>query len=125
MIPDWDEMTGTRRVVEALVLPVGWGFLCGLALGVSAPLYIAGTLAGILGGIGGGAQHREASQALLRGLVGGTLFGASILLGFEVGGGGEAEVELPEPHAVLLLFTVLPAFPLHWLGWRLRRRDGN
>lgn len=122
-MPEWEEMTGARRVVEAVVLPVGWGFLCGLALGVSAPLYIAGTVAGILGGIGGGAQHREASQALLRGLVGGTLFGLSILLGFEAGGADEAEVHLPDPAILLLLLTVLPAFPLHWLGWRLRRRE--
>jgi hypothetical protein len=32
-------------------------------------------------------------------------------------------VKLPEPHVVLLLFTVLPAFPFHWLGWRLRSRE--
>jgi hypothetical protein len=115
-------MTQSRRVIEAVVLPVGWGFVCGLALGVSAPLYIVGTVAGILGGIGGGAQHREVSQALLRGLVGGTLFGLGILLGFEVGGAEEAEVHLPDPAILLLLFTVLPAFPLHWFGWRLRQR---
>jgi hypothetical protein len=42
--------------------------------------------------------------------------------GFEFGGEGEAKVELPHPHAVLLVFTVVPSLFLHALGWRLRPR---
>jgi hypothetical protein len=121
-VPRWEEMSPARRVFEALVLPVGWGILCGLALGVSEPLYLVGVVIGILGGVGGGMQHATSRDALIRGLWAGTLFGLSILLGFEIGGADEATVELPDPSVLLLAFTVIPALPLHWLGWRLRSR---
>ena len=126
LIPHWGELSTPRRVWEAVVLPIGWGVVCGLLLAVSAPLYLLGTLFGILGGIGAGAQHASRREALLRGLAGGTLFGLAILAGFELSGSDDATVELPDPEIVLLAFTVLPAFPLHWLGWRLRhgRADG-
>ena len=105
------------------MLPVVWGVVCGLLLSVSAPAYLIGSAIGVLGGIGGGAQHSSRRDALLRGLVGGTLFGLSILAGFELTGSEEAEVELPDPAIGLLVLTVGPALPLHWLGWRLRRRS--
>jgi hypothetical protein len=121
-IPQWDEMSPARRIFEALILPSAFGLLCGLALGVSGPLYLIGVVLALLGGIGGGAQYARRGDALLRGLVAGTLFGIFILLGFELGGEAEAKVELPHPHVVLLVFTVVPSLPLHWLGWRLRPR---
>ena len=122
MIPQWDEMSGGRRFFDAVLLPAGFGLLCGLALGVSALLYLIGVILALLGGIGGGAQYARRNDALLRSLVGGGLFGVFILLGFELGGGGEAEVDLPDPHILLLIFTVVPSVFLHWLGWRLRPR---
>jgi hypothetical protein len=121
-VPQWEEMSPGRRLFEALVLPSGFGLLCGLALGVSGALYLIGVILALLGGIGGGAQYARRSDALLRGLVAGTLFGVFILLGFELGGEDEAKVDLPDPHIVLLVFTVVPSLFLHWLGWRLRPR---
>jgi hypothetical protein len=115
-------MSPARRFFEALVLPSGFGLLCGLALGISGALYLIGVILALLGGIGGGAQYARRSDALLRGLVAGTLFGVFILLGFELGGEDEAKVDLPDPHIVLLVFTVVPSLFLHWLGWRLRPR---
>jgi hypothetical protein len=122
LIPQWEEMSPGRRFFEAVLLPSAFGLLCGLALGVSAPLYLVGVVLALLGGIGGGAQYARRGDALLRGLVAGALFGLFILLGFELGGEAEAKVELPHPHIVLLVFTVVPSLPLHWLGWRLRPR---
>jgi hypothetical protein len=122
VVPQWAEMSPTRRFFEALILPLAFGVLCGLALGVSAALYLVGVALSLLGGIGGGAQYASRRDALLRGLVAGTLFGLGILLGFELGGEDEAKVELPHPHLVLLVFTVVPSLFLHWLGWRLRPR---
>ncbi|HSD22820.1 MAG TPA: hypothetical protein VLB79_00685 [Solirubrobacterales bacterium] len=113
-------MSPARRVFDAIVLPAGFGLLCGLALGVSAPLYLVGVVLALLGGIGGGAQYASRRDALIRGLVGGTLFGVFILLGFDLGGEEEAKVDLPDPHILLLVVTVLPSLFLHWLGWRLR-----
>ena len=31
-------------------------------------------------------------------------------------------MDLPDPHVLLLVLTVLPSLFLHWLGWRLRPR---
>jgi hypothetical protein len=120
--PQWDEMSPGRRVFEGLLLPSVFGLLCGLALGASGALYLIGVILALLGGIGGGAQYARRGDALLRGLVAGTLFGVFILLGFELGGEDEAKVDLPDPHIVLLVFTVVPSLFLHWLGWRLRPR---
>jgi hypothetical protein len=122
VVPQWEEMSPARRFFEALILPSGFGLLCGLALGVSGALYLVGVILALLGGIGGGAQYARRSDALLRGLVAGALFGIFILLGFELGGEDEAKVDLPDPHVVLLVFTVVPSLFLHWLGWRLRPR---
>jgi hypothetical protein len=115
-------MSAARRAAECPGAPLVWGVLCGTALGLSAPLYIAGSVAAILGGVGGGAQHRTRGAALLRGLTGGLLFGGAILLGFGLFGGPEPTVPLPEPTVLLLLFTTVPSLALHYLGWRLRAR---
>jgi hypothetical protein len=115
-------MSPARRFFEVAILPSAFALLCGLALGVSAALYLVGVILALLGGIGGGAQYERRNDALLRGLVAGTLFGVFILLGFELGGEDEAKVDLPDPHVVLLVFTVVPSLFLHWLGWRLRPR---
>jgi threonine/homoserine/homoserine lactone efflux protein len=119
----WEEMPDGRKAYEILIAPAGWGLLCGLALGVSEPLYLVGAVIGILGGIVGGMQHSTSSQALLRGLWAGLLFGLAILLGFEIGGEAEPEADIPDPRIFLLLLTTVPALPLHWLGWKLRARS--
>lgn len=122
LLPQWEEMSAPRRFFDAILLPAGFGLLCGLALGVSAPLYLVGVILALLGGVAGGAQYASRRDALIRSLVGGTLFGLFILLGFELGGEDESTVALPDPHLLLLVFTVVPSIPLHWLGWRLRPR---
>ena len=121
MLPTWNEMSGARRAWEAVGAPIVWGIVCGLLLPVSAALYLIGSAVGILGGIGAGAQHDTLRDALRRAAVGGTLFGLAILLGYAISGGEGAEVHLPEPAILLVPVTLIPAFPLHWLGWRLTR----
>ena len=121
-LPQWEEMSPARRFFDAILLPAAFGLLCGLALGASAALYLIGVVLALLGGIGGGAQYSSRRDALIRSLVGGTLFGIFILLGFELGGEDEAKVDLPDPHILLLVLTIVPSIFLHWLGWRLRPR---
>jgi len=118
VIRDWNKLSPLARVWEALVLPLAWGLVCGILLSVSAPLYILATVGGIVGGVLGGAQHTLLREAMWRAALGGTLFGLAILGGYALSGGEDATVKLPEPAILLVLFTLIPAFPLHWLGWR-------
>ena len=118
----WDRMGTARRVWEAAGAALVWGVVCGLLLGASAGLYLAGTVVAVLGAIVGGSQHDDLRGALLRGLAGGTLFGLGVLLGFAVSGADEPAVELPDPRVLLLLFTILPSPPLNAVGWLIGRR---
>lgn len=128
MPPEWKDMSAVRRIWEGLGGPVVWGVVCGFLLVVSAPLYILGAGIGVLGGIVGGAQHATLRGASARATVGGVLFGLSILFGYALNGGQDAKVHIPDPQILLLSLTLLPAYPLHWLGWRIagsRRGRGS
>ena len=122
MYETWDAMGPARRVWEAFGAALVWGVICGLLLGESAGLYIAGGVLAALGAVVGGSQHRDLRGALLRGLAGGTTFGLAVLLGFELGGAGEPAVELPDPRIGLLVLTIVPSLPLNGLGWLVGRR---
>ena len=124
MAPLWEEMSTGRKVVEAVGLPILWGVLCGLAAGVSGGLYLVGVIIGILGGVAGGMQYRDRNSALVRGIVAGTLFGLAILLGIEISG-SDPKADLPDPRILLLVLTIVPSIPLHWLGWRIRARQST
>lgn len=120
----WDEMGPGRRAWQAVGAALVWGLLCGLALGASAALYIAGGIIASLGAIVGGMQHADLRGALLRGTAGGLTFGLAVLAGWQLSGGGEAAVALPHPAIGLLVFTVVPGLALNALGWRLGRTRG-
>jgi hypothetical protein len=125
LVPLWQDLPAWRRAWEGVGGALVWGVVCGLLLAVSTPLYLAATVVAILGGVFAGAQHTRVRDSLVRGLVGGTLFGLAILAGFELTGGEEPVLELPDPRIAFLVFTVGPAVPLHLIGWRLRRRSGE
>jgi hypothetical protein len=118
----WNQMGSARRVWEAVGGALVFGTLCGLALGASLPLYLAGGVIACLAGVVGGSQHADLRGALLRGVAGGTTFGLSVLLGFELGGAADPVAALPDPRILFLLTTVVPSFPLHALGYRIARR---
>jgi hypothetical protein len=119
LAPEWRTLGPIRRLLELAVLPLAWGVVCGVLLGVSAPLYLAGSAIAAIGGVFGGAQHATQRGAMLRAAAGGTFFGLANLLGYAFTGGDHAVVMIPDPAALLLAFTIIPAFPLHYAGWRL------
>jgi hypothetical protein len=100
-----------------------FGILTGLALGWNEILYwaLAGPLA-ILGGFLGGVEHRSADQGLVRGAIGGLVFGSFILIGHEIAN-NEPKAHLPDPQSGLVFATTLFGAILGALGghWRMRQ----
>ena len=110
------------QVVLSVVVPALFGALTGVFLGVSEPVYLVLSLLGILGGVGAGFDHLGARAGALRGVLAGSVFGASILIAHEIHG-EEAKAHLPEPAILLVAVTTGFAVPLAALGGWLRQRQ--
>jgi len=72
------------QVILAIVLPIAFGALCGFELGSSKPAFQILMLVAGLGGVGAGFEHPGARPGAVRGVVGGVLFTAALVLMFEV-----------------------------------------
>jgi hypothetical protein len=103
------------------VLPVAFGAATGVLLGVSEPWYLVFSLAGVLGGLGAGFDHAGAGAGARRGLLGGSLFGASILIAHELHG-ADAKAHVPDPAIVLVVVTTILGIALGAAGGALRSR---
>src|SRR5689334_17470676 len=109
------------QVFLAIILPIAFGLLTGYILGQDETAYLVLSLLGILGGIGAGYDHDGADQGFVRGIMGGLLFGTSILFAHSVFD-QVATAKLPDPHGILVgITTVLGALLGAW-GGALRRR---
>jgi hypothetical protein len=117
----WEDFGPGRRAWEAVGSPLVGGLVIGLLVNVSELLFLVLVVGAILAGVAGGAQHAVLREAVLRGLLAGALFGLAILAGWQLGGGEDVEA-IPDPPVAELLLTVVPAGPLHALGWWLRSR---
>jgi hypothetical protein len=104
-----------------VVLPALYGALTGYYLGVSEAGYLVLSLIGVLGGIGAGLDHLGARAGARRGLVAGSIFGASILIAHEIHG-ASAKADLPDPAILLVVVTTVLAVGFAALGGWLRER---
>ena len=109
------------QLILAIVLPVGFGVLTGWTLSENETAYLVLSLLGILGGIGAGYDHLGADQGFVRGIMGGALFGLSILathsLIDEV-----AKAKLPDPQWILVIITTVLGGLLGAWGGALRAK---
>lgn len=109
------------RVVLVVLLPAASGLLCGLLLELSAPAYTALTALCIAGGLTAGREHLSALRGARRGALGGTLFGACLLLGHHLGA-GRAQVRLPRPEIGQIAVTTTIGAVLGAAGSASRKR---
>ena len=123
--PPFDERPVWLQIAGAIVVPLVFGLLCGFALGWSEILYyvLAGPLA-IGGGFLGGIEHRSTDDGLVRGAIGGLVFGSFILIGHEIAN-NEPKAHLPDPQGGLVFATTLGGAILGALGgyWRSRQPE--
>ena len=105
-------------------MPAVFGLLTGFALSVHEVLYyvLAGPIA-IIGGFLAGVEHRGTDEGLVRGAIGGLVFGSFILLGNEILNPDEPKAHLPDPQVGLVFVTALFGGILGGLGahWRTRQ----
>ena len=115
------DRTAALEAVIVVVVPLVFGAITGIMLGVSEPVYLVLSLLGILGGFVAGLEHEYALEGFYRGLLGGLLFGTGILLAHGLAG-VEAKAELLEPEIVLVAVTAFFGAVLGALGGRMRER---
>jgi hypothetical protein len=105
--------------VAAAVVPAIFGGITGWVLGVNEAGYVVLSLMGIGGGYFAGFEHEGAKAGAIRGVLGGSLFGASILLVHEATG-AEPKAHLPHPEILLVGITTTLGVGLGALGGRRR-----
>ncbi len=110
------------QVVLVVLIPAIYGAITGYVLGVSKATYVVLSLLAILGGVGAGLDHLGAAAGAKRGLVGGTIFGAFVLIAHEIHG-ATAKADLPDPPILLVLITAVLGVLLGALGGWFRARS--
>lgn len=115
------EQPRSLQLLLAVILPVAYGAVTGYFLGVSEGTYLVLSILGVLGGIGAGFDHHGAAAGAKRGILAGSLFGASILIAHEIHG-ADAEAHLPDPAILLVVLTTVLAVAFGALGGWLRER---
>jgi hypothetical protein len=110
------------RVVLAGVVPALFGVFAGVMLGVSKPAYLVVALLGVGGAYLAGLEHDGARGGLLRGIVGGALFGTWILLAHGAFFDAEPKAHIPEPEIIHVALTTAFGALLGALGGRRRAR---
>ena len=107
------------QVLMPTLVPAAFGALCGWLLGVSGIAYTILTILAIAGGYFAGFEHNGWKEGVIRGVVGGALFGAFILIVHDATG-KSAKTQLPDPHIVLVAITTVFGAVLGGFGGRKR-----
>jgi hypothetical protein len=110
------------------VVPFVFGAIVGVMIGVSAAAYWGLAVLAGLGAILAGFEHQDGWGGADRGLVGGALFGAGILIAHAISG-KPAKVSLGSFPPLLIVIDAIAGMLLGALGGRLGRarwpiRDG-
>ena len=127
MPPLFRERSRAFQIILGGFVPLAFGAVVGVVLGISAGAYwgLAGLAA--LGGVLAGFEHRDGWGGADRGLVGGALFGTGLLVAHAIAG-THAKVSLGSFPPFLIVIDAIVGMLLGALGGRLarslRRRPG-
>ncbi len=102
LLPPFEERSFPEQLIAAIVIPVVFGIITGLALGWNGVVYwiLVGPIA-VIGGFVGGMDHRGADDGFVRGVIGGLVYGSFVLIGFEIAN-TDPKAYLGEPHVGLV-----------------------
>lgn len=121
--PAFDDRSPAEQIIGAVVVTMVFGILCGFALGWNEIVYyiLVGPIA-LAGGFVGGMEHRSVDEGLVRGALGGLVFGSFVLLGLEILN-TDPKAYLGDPQSGLVFVTTIVGGILGALGaaYRMRR----
>jgi hypothetical protein len=109
------------QIVLARVVPFVFGALVGIALGISAGLYWGLLALAAIGGVLAGLEHEDARGGARRGVIGGALFAAGLLIAHALSGADE-KVSLGSFPLLLIPIDAVIGMGLGALGGWLRSR---
>lgn len=108
------------QIVLGGLVPFAFGAVVGVVLGVSAAAYWALAVLAGLGAIVAGFEHQDGWGGADRGLVGGALFGAGILIAHAIAG-THAKVSLGSFPPLLIVIDAIAGMLLGAIGGRVGR----
>jgi hypothetical protein len=115
------DRTREAQIVLARVVPFAFGALAGIALGISAGLYWGLLALAAVGGVLAGLEHEDARGGARRGVIGGALFAAGLLIAHALSG-ADAKASLGSFPLLLIPIDAVIGMGLGALGGRLRSR---
>jgi len=120
MPPLFRERSRAFQIILGGFVPLAFGAVVGVVLGISAGAYwgLAGLAA--LGGVLAGFEHRDGWGGADRGLVGGALFGTGLLVAHAIAG-THAKVSLGGFPPLLVVIDAIIGAVLGAVGGRLAR----
>ncbi len=108
------------QIVLGGVVPFAFGAVVGIVLGISAGAYWGLSALAALGAIVAGFEHQDGWGGADRGLVGGAIFGAGILIAHAIAG-THAKVSLGSFPPLLIVIDAIAGMLLGALGGRVGR----
>ena len=120
--PAFEDRSPVEQIVGGVVVTIVFGLVTGFALGWKEIVYyvLVGPIA-LAGGFLAGMEHRGVDVGIVRGAMGGLIYGSYILLGLEILN-EEPEAYLGEPQAGLVFVTTFVGAILGALGGASRVR---
>jgi hypothetical protein len=108
------------QIVLGGVVLLAFGAVVGIVLGISAGAYWGLSVLAGVGAIAAGFEHQDGWGGADRGLIGGALFGAGILIAHAIAG-TDAKVSLGSFPPLLVVIDAIAGMLLGAIGGRLRR----